>query len=111
MQWPKLEFSKSQVSKAGHILATGPKDFEEFSWAEDVLNNWRSCHGRPINTFQSTLRDKLAAINVNNAIVAQRLKRTPSIISKLKRFKAMKLSTMHDIGGLRAVVPNTKKSL
>lgn len=51
------------------------------------------------------MREKLRAID-SNALVAQRLKRSPSIISKLKRFPKMKLSRMQDIGGLRAVVSN-----
>src|SRR5207245_5775536 len=69
-----------------------------------VLSNWRGCHGYPINTFQATLRDKLKRLGMNEAFVAQRLKRTPSIIAKLKRFDTMQLARMQDIGGLRAVV-------
>ncbi len=68
-----------------------------------VLTNWRACHGYPINTFQATLRSKLKKIDPD-ALVAQRLKRTPSIINKLQRIKGMNLARMQDIGGLRAVV-------
>lgn len=39
-----------------------------------------------------------------DALVAQRLKRLPSILNKLKRIKGMNLARMQDIGGLRAVV-------
>jgi hypothetical protein len=39
-----------------------------------------------------------------NAVVVQRLKRTPSILNKLSRFPDMKLHRMQDIGGCRAVV-------
>ncbi len=42
-------------------------------------------------------------------LVAQRLKRSPSIVSKLKRFSGMQLSRMQDIGGLRAVVSDMDK--
>jgi ppGpp synthetase/RelA/SpoT-type nucleotidyltranferase len=45
---------------------------------------------------------------MGNALVAQRLKRTPSIIAKLKRFESMDLARMHDIGGLRAVLGNVE---
>ena len=38
-------------------------------------------------------------------LVAQRLKRVPSIGQKLRRFDKMKLSRMQDIGGARSVVP------
>lgn len=116
MEWSKPEYTRSQVNKAGLILAfpsqfTYPledddKDFAEMNawlWANKVLSNWRACHGYPVNTFQSTLRNRLKSIDPN-AIVAQRLKRAPSVIAKLRRYKNMQLARMHDIVGLRAVV-------
>ena len=105
MGWPTPEYSKSQVNKAGKIFVnlSADRDLEEFLWAFDVLNNWRSCHGYPINTFQATMRQKLKSVNPD-ALVAQRLKRMPSIISKLVRNNSMQLARMQDIGGLRAVV-------
>lgn len=107
MAWPTPKFSRSQVNKAGEILVREitSEDFalDQWMWAFDVLSNWRACHGYPINTFQATLRQKLKKIDTD-ALVAQRLKRTPSILSKLQRFSNMNLSRMQDIGGLRAVV-------
>ncbi len=44
----------------------------------------------------------------NDPIVAQRLKRMPTVIDKLKRYPAMKLTTMQDIGGVRAILRSTK---
>jgi len=61
-----------------------------------------------MNTFQATLRHKLKSIDAK-ALVAQRLKRTPSIVNKLRRFDTMKLARMQDIGGLRAVVTTISK--
>jgi len=109
MSWPKPTFSKNQVNKAGQILVEGRPDLERLWWAAEVLNNWRSCPGYPINTFQSTLREKIKLVDPE-ALVAQRLKRTPSIISKLKRFDSMELARMQDIGGLRAVVSSLRKA-
>ncbi len=102
-------YSKSQVNRAGDIL----KSLDAFSsvdqaWAASVLANWRACHGYPINTFQATLRSKLHSID-SDAIVAQRLKRAPSIILKLQRFDGMQLARMQDIAGLRAVVASVSK--
>jgi ppGpp synthetase/RelA/SpoT-type nucleotidyltranferase len=108
MAWPKPSYSREQVNKAGRILATDSVDSSDYQSALEVLDNWRYCHGYPLNTFQMTLRDKLKAVH-SEALVAQRLKRAPSIISKLKRFKKMELARMHDIGGLRAVVPTIDK--
>ncbi|SLM32666.1 RelA/SpoT domain protein [Desulfamplus magnetovallimortis] len=102
------KYSKSQVNKAGEILIKDNPSMNEWMWAYDVLDNWRSCHGYPINTFQATLRNKLKAVD-KDALVAQRLKRMPSIISKLKRFRSMKLARMQDIGGLRSVVSDMEK--
>jgi ppGpp synthetase/RelA/SpoT-type nucleotidyltranferase len=100
-------FSRKAVNRAGEILISDhtqvPED--ELFWAMDVLSNWRACHSYPINTFQATLRKKIADITPQSTIVAQRLKRTPSIVAKLQRFDGMQLARMQDIGGLRAVMP------
>jgi hypothetical protein len=71
--------------------------------AQTIINNWRSSHSFPLNTFQVGLRHKVNVIGGAN-LVAQRLKRLSSIEQKLRRFKSMKLSQMQDIGGCRAVV-------
>jgi ppGpp synthetase/RelA/SpoT-type nucleotidyltranferase len=98
--------SKSQINNAGCILVQGNSSSEEFRWALDLADRWRACHAYPINTFQATLRTKLA--RYNDPIAAQRLKRMPTIIDKLKRYPAMKLTTMQDIGGVRAILTSVK---
>lgn len=105
-----LKYSKTQVNKAGNILAyvTSESEIKDFEWAFEVLSNWRACHTYPINTFQSTLRKKIKDID-SEAIVATRLKRTPSIIAKLIKNRGMQLSRMQDIGGLRAIVNNIEQ--
>lgn len=103
MAWPVPQYSRSAVRKAGRLLAEQGTNSSDIDWAQGVLSNWRSCHGYPINTFQATLRAKLRTLD-RKAFVVQRLKRTPSIIEKLRRYPSMKLITMQDIGGLRAVV-------
>lgn len=112
MTWPTPKYSRNQVAKAGEYLTKRPEvpdifsDFKDWMHAYAVLTNWRACHGYPINTFQATLRTRLKKID-EAALVAQRLKRTPSILNKLGRFKGMSLARMQDIGGLRAVVAST----
>lgn len=108
MVFPVPEHSRNRVNRAGQTFLCGAESIEEYDLAIQVLSNWRACHNRPINTFQATLRDKLKQIDPA-AIVAQRLKRLPSIINKLERFPGMKLSRMQDIGGLRAVVATLAK--
>lgn len=101
-------FSRKAVTRAGHILSgqiVVAESLEYFD-ALDVLSNWRACHSYPINTFQATLRAKIKTITTAQTLVAQRLKRTPSIIYKLQRNPGMELARMQDIGGLRAVMPS-----
>jgi len=102
MAFAQPRFDRSEVNRAGKILCSDTFNLETVS-AYDVLANWRACHGYPINTFQALLRQKLRSLD-SNAIVAQRLKRAPSVVAKLQRFPSMKLAQMQDIGGLRAIV-------
>lgn len=102
MTLPKVpSYSKGAINKAGEVLVANESDES----ALNILSEWRACHAYPINTFQKTLRDRISKLNLReNTIVAQRLKRMPTIIDKLKRYPKMKLSQMQDIGGVRAVV-------
>ncbi len=102
------KFSKKEVNRAGEILKENDPNHPDIVWAESVLTNWRSIHSYPINTFQATLREKLKHID-EKAFVAQRLKRSQSIILKLQRTESMQLSRMQDIAGLRAILSNIKK--
>lgn len=104
MNSPKLVpmHSRSAINAAGRILKNSPPDSPEYRAAIKTVNEWRVCHAYPINTFQSTLRQKTR--QYDNPIVAQRLKRLPTIIDKLSRHPEMELGRMHDIGGVRAVV-------
>jgi len=108
MKTVELKYSRNKVNKAGEILRNPDSPDLDNLWAADVLSNWRAIHNYPINTFQATLRNKLKMVD-DKALVAQRLKRIPSIIEKLRRFPGMKLSRMQDIGGLRAVVRDMTK--
>lgn len=98
--------SKGQINKAGKLLLRDDADKEELKWARDLAERWRACHAYPINTFQANLRNKLRHKFSAESIAAQRLKRMPTIIDKLKRHPNMQLTTMQDIGGVRAIVSN-----
>lgn len=100
--------SKKSVRKAGEVLASSP---EIDVAALDVLSKWRHIHAHPINTFQAYLRKKVKVLGFKNPIVAQRLKRTPSIIEKLRRFPEMRLDRMQDIGGLRVILSSIQDVL
>ena len=95
------------MDRAGALLAQNAPNPLLIGQALDVIDNWRSSHSFPLNTFQVRLRDRSGVV-CGRPIVAQRLKRTPSIVQKLRRFQTMKLSQMQDIGGARTVLPTIK---
>ncbi len=102
----EFKYSKGDVNRAG--LALNSTDERTHSEAKAVLDNWRACHVAPLNSFQKSLRLRLKKLD-GNALVSQRLKRSPSILSKLERNPGMNLARMQDIGGIRAVVDSMQK--
>lgn len=102
-RWAKPEYSKKQVNAAGKALVNLDTKPDDLGQALEIINNFRSIHGHPLNTFQTTLRIKGRHVD-KNIIVAQRIKRLSSIELKLRRFPTMTLSQMQDIGGCRGVV-------
>jgi len=94
--------SKSLINKAGKTLSQANIFSDEYARALELANRWRACHAYPINTFQATLRTKIKTCK-EEVLVAQRLKRMPTIIDKLSRFPNMQITTMQDIAGIRAI--------
>lgn len=69
-----------------------------------VIEWWRSEHAKPLSRVAANLRYYVGEAGA--PVVAQRLKRVPTIAGKLLREPRMKLSRMADIGGVRAILPN-----
>lgn len=105
MTFATPNFTRGGVSRAGAILITPEATTQQSADALALINHWRACHAYPVNTFQATLRARLKKVS-SGALVAQRLKRVPSIKKKLEMNSGMQLARMQDIGGLRAVVEN-----
>ncbi|MGV6831488.1 MAG: RelA/SpoT domain-containing protein [bacterium] len=107
MSWVKLEYSKKQVRRSGDYLISEQNDLDikMFMNSFDVLSNWRSSHAYPMQSMIGYIRKKSFDVD-DKAIIVQRLKRTPSILSKLERERGMKLDRMEDIAGCRIVVSN-----
>ena len=114
MAWAEPQFKREAVNAAGRLIAAPLGDPSVLpSWSGDerrkfdeaigIVNNWRSSHAYPLNTFQVNLRRSARQIDPNG-LIAQRTKRLYSIALKLHRFPNMKLTQMQDIGGCRAVV-------
>jgi len=103
MAYTKLLYTKAEVDAAGAILISPDSTSDSYEKALTVIDNWRSSHNFPLNTFQMWLRRKSKTID-QKSIVVQRIKRLSSIRHKLQRMRKLKLSDMQDIGGCRAIL-------
>lgn len=106
----RLKYTGKQITKAGQSFLNDEitKDPQKFSAAMDVLSYWRSCHTVPLENALKKLRQVVKSID-KNALYAKRLKRYPSIQTKLRRFPKMSLKNMQDIGGCRVIVASSKR--
>lgn len=104
-----LNVSKSKIDKAGDLLSHNEISHEKWEEAMQILSSWRAHHANPLDEITSFLSVESKKINPS-AIIAKRLKRTPSIIQKLVNLKNSRLSALQDIGGCRAIV-STKKDV
>jgi len=111
MVWAKPKgYSKGKINSAGEILVNNTSLQDEKDKAIEILDNWRAVHSYPIHVFKKRLKEKSKSID-KISLTAQRLKRIPAIINKLKRSyngrnPTMQLSQIQDIGGCRAVLSN-----
>jgi Region found in RelA / SpoT proteins len=105
--WAISKYTKGEVTRAGRALIDLDATEEQRTLALDVMSSWRAAHAYPMQALLMMLRQKTILID-RNAVVVQRHKRAPSIISKLSRFPQMELSRMQDIGGCRAIVATVR---
>lgn len=102
--------SKHSVSKAGDILRdclfNNPETCDRASLEDSfsTLSRWRYAFTYPLIKFNVLLRNTVKRKGYKGTLIAQRLKRTPSIVLKLQRFRKMELGRMQDIAGLRVVL-------
>ncbi len=102
--WPGVQ--KGRGRELAILSPTSATDYMEdysawFKWSrrrEDeikVLDNWRACRAYLLQVIKMTLYRRAKRIDPD-AVVAQRLKRRPSIEIKLGDNPNMKLSQMQD---------------
>jgi hypothetical protein len=100
--------SRSRVDKAGRLLRNywlSPtlldRDVDD---AFEIAWRFRAEFQIPLTKVVMGVR---SFVNTEGApvVVAQRLKRMPTIVDKLTRHPAMQLSRMQDIGGCRSILP------
>jgi len=104
-----MNIPKNKIKKAGNILKN-KENFkkEEVIEAIETLTYWRKIHGKVLNEFYKIVNEEALKINKNSNVV-QRVKRSPSIVAKLKRHSSTKLTTMQDIAGIRAIMSNLRE--
>ena len=96
--------SKSQVDKAGKILRDANASGQERQAAIATVASWRKLHATPLIGINMLMRRVLAKKSYKDAIIAQRLKRMPSIVEKLFRYPQMGASRMQDIRAKRICI-------
>lgn len=102
-KWKTVEYSRSQIIKAGKTIKKDTSTPEEIEFATKVIDNWRAAHAFPLHVIYMHLR-RIAEGNLG-VVAAERLKRLDSIINKLKREPTMSLWAIQDLGGCRLIVP------
>lgn len=106
-KWKTVEYSRSQIIKAGKTIRNHHATEEETETAVRIIDNWRAAHAFPLHVIYMHLR-RMGKQSPKDVIVAERLKRLESITNKLKREPNMNLWTMQDLGGCRVIVPSVK---
>jgi ppGpp synthetase/RelA/SpoT-type nucleotidyltranferase len=107
---PDSNVSKTKLDTAGCMLIGKKPPGAPLANREEalaIIGRWRSAHSWPLNTVRVALRRRVEYLT-KTPLLAQRLKRLSSIDAKLRRFPAMQLSQMQDIGGCRAVLPTVE---
>jgi hypothetical protein len=110
IQVPSL--SKSRVNAAGERLVAydwGDVDVAKLLQEMIILVAWRAQHAYPIRLVIPSLRNWTANYSTAAITPAERLKRVPQIVDKLRRHPGMKLSRMQDIGGARAILASAEE--
>lgn len=95
--------SKSKIDKLGIKICKNGLDEAALTDKENqIIDKWRQAHLEPLTEVTLKLQEWLQDLSPS-ICMAQRLKRKPQIIKKLKRTHPMRLSQMQDVGGCRAI--------
>ena len=98
-----MKLSKSKIDKAGRILSKNSHKNEiEFIESEDILDDYRKAHLLPLTETTLELQEWLSRYS-DKYYIAQRLKRKPQILRKMRRL-SVRLTQLQDIGGARIIV-------
>ena len=99
--------SKAKIDKAGRVLSQDNL-LEELEGLEheDIFDAYRKQHLQPLSRTTVDIQRMLDGYG-ERYYIAQRLKRKPQILRKLRRFSA-RLTQLQDIGGCRIIVDQNR---
>lgn len=97
------KISKNALDRAGNVIRE-QQDNKEYHDAIEILNRWREYHVPSMDFYFDKCNDIANKPEYKGTIIAERLKRLPTIINKLHRLPGMRLSSMQDIGGVRVIL-------
>lgn len=101
-----MPLSKSRIDKAGRSLASPAEQSLESLSLEDDFDEYRISHLEPLSKTTLELQDWLHGYG-GRYYIAQRVKRKPQIVRKLRRL-SVRLTQLQDIGGCRIIVENNE---
>lgn len=102
-----MRFSKGEINRAGERLCgRRPATPTELEAARECVRYYRGLHSYPLTKVTMGVRQMVRTATGAEAPVAQRLKRFPQIVHKLRRKPEMNLARMGDIGGCRVLLPD-----
>jgi ppGpp synthetase/RelA/SpoT-type nucleotidyltranferase len=99
----KEKYSKSKIDKAGSILSQADREYDETTLEmEYVFEDYRRYHLEPLTKLTLEIQQWLQTYD-KKYYIAQRLKRRPQILRKLRRL-SVRLTQLQDIGGCRIIL-------
>jgi hypothetical protein len=97
-----MGYSRTRIDKAGEKLAKEIyKNTDDYVDSEIIFDEYRGMFIEPLTETTIKLHSWLKDFGTD-FYIAQRLKRKPQILRKLKRF-SIRLSQLQDIGGIRII--------
>ena len=105
----ELAYTRGQIDRAGRtlrcaLIGVQPlPSADELREATRVVEAFRSAHRLPMISARMGLRSCIHTEGLAVVELTQRLKRMPTVVDKLRRLPTMKLSSLQDLGGCRAV--------
>jgi len=97
--------SKGQINRSGQALAAKwpcPRSDLDFA----IVDKYRRSHADSLNFTYELLENTCKQVVGEGYITSQRLKRMPTILDKIKTGALEDLSSMQDLGGCRAILPD-----